>query len=250
MNEVFKNVDMSGAQFTQVRLNGATLQSCELNNVVMRSVDIIDTSIDGEIVRLVINGVDVAPMVEAELDRREPERAKFRPSTAEGFRAAWDLNESLWSVTLDRARQLPEDALHESVNGEWSFIQTLRHLAFATESWVGRCVLGDPTPWHPLSLPWDEMSPRAGVPQDRDARPALDDVLPVRAMAIAMVRGVVDGLTDEALQHQTEPLVGTGWPDEGETFPVWQCLRIVLNEEWCHRGFAERDLALLEQRRP
>lgn len=63
-----------------------------------------------------------------------------------------------------------------------------------------------------------------------------------------MVRRVVDGLTGEQLGGRTEPLVGPGWPDEGETFPVRECLLIVLNEEWCHRMFAERDLAVLEQR--
>jgi hypothetical protein len=30
-----------------------------------------------------------------------------------------------------------------------------------------------------------------------------------------------------------------------ETFPFKECLRIVLNEEWEHRLYAERDLAAL-----
>jgi hypothetical protein len=34
--------------------------------------------------------------------------------------------------------------LHESVAGEWSFTETLRHLVFATDAWVRRAVLGDP----------------------------------------------------------------------------------------------------------
>ena len=37
-----------------------------------------------------------------------------------------------------------------------------------------------------------------------------------------------------------------GWPQE-EDFPLKQCLRIVLNEEWEHRLYAERDLTLLEK---
>ena len=52
----------------------------------------------------------------------------------------------------------------------------------------------------------------------------------------------------DGLDERTAPLVGPGWPDEGETFPVRQCLLIVLNEEWHHRMYAERDLAVLEQR--
>jgi uncharacterized damage-inducible protein DinB len=244
----FNRVDMTGTGFTSVLLTGASFRSCEFGGVVMRDVEIVDTTIEGEIRNLVINGVDVTPLVEAELDRRDPDRPKFRPTTVDGFRQAWDLNERLWQSTVARARRLPPELLHESVDGEWSFIQTLRHLAFATQSWVGRCVLGDPSPWHPLSLPWDQMAPRPGVPHDREARPSLDEALALRLAAMAMMRRVVDGLTDEQLDSRTEPLVGPGWPDEGATFEVRECLLVVLNEEWEHRRYAERDLTVLEER--
>lgn len=244
----FERADLTGARFTTVSLDGATFRACALNHFVMRGVEMVDTTIDGEVQGLVINGVDVAPLVEAELDRRHPERPMFRPTTPGGFREAWNLNERLWESTVARARRLPPAMLHESVDGEWSFIQTLRHLAFATESWVARCILGDPSPWHPLSLPWDQMGPRPGVPHDRDARPSLDEALALRLEAMATMRRVVDGLSDGQLDSRTEPLVGPGWPDEGESFPVRECLLVVLNEEWWHRRFAERDLAVLEER--
>ncbi|MCX5059356.1 MULTISPECIES: pentapeptide repeat-containing protein [unclassified Streptomyces] len=130
----FQRADMSGTRFSGVSLNRARILHSALHQVVMRGVEIVDTTIDGEIHHLVINGVDVAPLVEAELDRRHPDRPKFRPATAEGFREAWDLNERLWAATVDRARKLAPELLHASVDGEWSFIQTLRHLAFAGES--------------------------------------------------------------------------------------------------------------------
>jgi hypothetical protein len=34
-----------------------------------------------------------------------------------------------WDGTVERARGLDPELPHESVHGEWSFIQTLRHLA-------------------------------------------------------------------------------------------------------------------------
>lgn len=245
---VLENVDMTGSRFSRVDFTGSTFRAVALHGVVMRDIEVSGTTIDGEIESLVVNGVDVVPLVEAELDRRHPERALFSPITADGFRQAWDVNERLWAETVVRARALPEEKLHESVADEWSFIQTLRHLAFASQAWVGRGVVGDPRPWHPLSLPWDQMEPRDGVPHDREVRPALDDALAVRLDAMALVRGVVDGLTDEQLDVPGEPLVGPGWPDEGEVLTPRQCLRVVLNEEWWHRSYAERDLAVLEER--
>lgn len=190
-----------------------------------------------------MNGVDIAPLIDAELNRRTPERAKMRPVDEGGFREAWAIVERLWDGTVARARTLPEAALHRCVDGEWSFIQTLRHLNFVCAAWVGRMV-GDVSPWHPLDLPGDETPDDEGVPWDREARPGLDEVLAVRSDRQAMVRQVLNSLTDEQLDStvsRTEP----GWPQE-EKFPLQECLRIVLKEEWEHRLHAERDLSVIE----
>jgi DinB superfamily len=204
----------------------------------------VDVEISGELRNVVVNGVDIAPLVEAELDRRMPDRARMRPGDADGFREAWAVLERLWEGTIARARGFSEQELHRGVDGEWSFVQTLRHLNFASAAWVGRMVLGDASPWHPLDLPWDEAPGWDGVPWDREARPSLDEVLVVRRERQAMVRGVLESLTDERLAAtvtRNEP----GWP-RAEDFPVKDCLRIVVNEEWEHRLYAERDLTALE----
>ena len=113
---------------------------------------------------MTVNGVDIGPLIDAELNRRYPDRAKMRPADPAGFREAWDTLERLWGQTVARARRLPPESLHESVDGEWSFTETLRHLAFATDAWIRRAVLGDPAPWDPLDLPWDEMRDTPGCP--------------------------------------------------------------------------------------
>jgi hypothetical protein len=104
-------------------------------------------------------------------------------------------------------------------------------------------ILGDPSPWHPLDLPWDEAPGWDGIPWDRAARPSLDEVLAVRRDRQAMVRGVIDSLTEEQLASVVSR-TGAGWP-RIEEFPFGECLRIVLVEEWEHRRYAERDLAAL-----
>ncbi|MGR6318303.1 DinB family protein [Micromonospora soli] len=240
----FERVDLRGAQFRAVDLAGARLRDVDLAGVVMRGVELADVDIHGEIQNLTINGVDIGPLVTAELDRRYPDRVKMRPTDPAGFREAWDILERLWDETLDRAGRLPAELLHESVDGEWSFIETLRHLAFATDSWIRRVILGDPAPWHPLDLPWDEMPDTPGIPRDRAARPPLDAVLELRRDRMSTVRHVIEGLTQESLKSHTEPVEAAGWPAP-RSYPVRDCLLIILNEEWEHRCYAERDLAAL-----
>lgn len=251
----FRDQDFTGARFERVRLRGATMRQIDftgaqirgalLHGTRMRGVELVNVDIYGELLNVAVNGVDIAPLVEAELDRRMPDRAKMRPDGADGFREAWAILERLWDGTVARAKTLPEEALHRGVDDEWSFIQTLRHLNFASNAWVGRMILGNLAPWHPLDLPWDEAEGWDGIPWDREARPSLDEVLAVRRARQAMVRRVIEALTDEQLATdvtRTEP----GWP-QAESFPLKECLRIVLNEEWEHRLYAERDLTIIEK---
>lgn len=251
----FHLVDLTASTFHQVRLGEARIEDADLRGTVIRdaAVDgLVLTGVmgerlqlDGEFGQVTVNGIDVMPFVESELRRVHPEYALMKPTDPAGFVAAWDAVESFWGATVSRARSLDESVLHESVNGEWSFIQTLRHLVFATECWVYRGILGRPAPWLPLSLPWDSMPPTEGVPWDRDARPSLDEVVAMRADRMAGVRQVIEGLTPEQLAGDTPVIQGPGWPPEGETFPVRECLLTVLNEEWWHHQFALRDLAVL-----
>jgi len=243
----FERVDLTGAEFTAVDLSRARFRAVDLVGVVMRGVELDDVDIHGELRNVLVNGVDIGPLVEAELDRRYPDRPKMRPTDAAGFREAWELLGRLWDGTVDRARRLPPERLHESVDGEWSFLETLRHLAFATDCWIRRAVLGDPAPWDPLDLPWDEMPDTPGVPHDRDARPSLDTVLELRRDRQSTVSEVIDTSTDESLDAMTRPVEGPGWPPP-RSFAVRECLLVVLNEEWEHRLYAERDLDALEHR--
>src|SRR5690348_10102323 len=111
----FDRVDLSGSQFRACDLTGVRFRGIDMARVVMRGVELADVEISGEIQNLTINGVDVGPYVEAELDRRDPERPKMRPTDPAGFRAAWDIVERRWDETVARARRLDPALLHESV---------------------------------------------------------------------------------------------------------------------------------------
>jgi len=142
---------------------------------------------------------------------------------------------------------LPPELLHERVEGEWSFIETLRHLVAATDAWVRRAILGLPEPYSPLGLPHDEAEPDPSVPNDPDARPSLDEMLELRADRMRTVHDVIATLTDDVVSGQTDPVPPPGYPPAG-SYPVRRCLRTIVNEEWLHRLYAERDLTVLERR--
>ena len=240
----FHDVSLAGAQFQIVDLSRARFRNVYLSGAVIRGVYATTMEIDGLIENMTVNGIDVMPLVEAELNRRYPDRRKMRPADAAGFREAWDALEPLWEQTVSRARGFAPELLHEQVDGEYSFIETLRHLVFATDAWVNRAILGQPSPWDPLGLPHDEMPDIPGVPRDRAARPSLSAVLTLRADRMATVRQVLADLTDERLAGTTEPVLAVGYP-ESKSFPVRRCLQAIINEEWEHRLFAERDLDAL-----
>src|SRR5438132_13487415 len=101
----FEHVDLSGAELRAVDLANARFRGVDLSRVVMRGVELVDVDIHGEILNLTINGVDVAALVNAELDRRYPDRSRMRPTDPGGFREAWDTVERLWDQTVERARR-------------------------------------------------------------------------------------------------------------------------------------------------
>jgi len=261
LGATFEHVDLSGSRFERVEferstfrsvgLDGVDIRDASLSDVRMRGVELRRVEIWGELGDVVINGVEIEPLVEAELTRLHPERASLQPNDAAGYREAWTIIDELWSGTVERARALAAldpTLLHESVDGEWSFIQTLRHLPMATSSWLSRGVQRDPSPWHPLELPWDEMPATDGVPHDRDARPTLEEALELRHDRFERVRTHLASLTDEELACSNEVPDTPGWPPAGDLIPVRDAFDTLLNEEWWHRQFAERDLTALEAR--
>lgn len=175
----------------------------------------------------------------------EAERAKLRPTDPEGLAGAWVMIEAVWSGTVARARMLPEPVLHEQVDGEWSFVQTQRHLVLVTDCWLRRMVKGIAHPYHPWGLggSWLTSPRRWGL--DPDADPSLDQVLAVRRERMDEVRAVITGVTAAELRRPCVPPPTPGRPRRERT--VLQCLHVVLKEEWYHHRYAVRDLAALEQ---
>jgi uncharacterized damage-inducible protein DinB len=241
--------EFRGARFDVADLRGARFTDCDLTGVTIRDGWLVNVSISGLVSDLTVNGVDVTDFVEAELDRRHPERVQFRQvQTADDFRAMWDTIEALWARATERAVRLPAAALTEQVDEEWSFAQTLRHLVFITDAWASRTVLDEAMPYHPIGIPqsWYPAAAAAALGIDLASEPDFDEILGARRDRMAVVRRIVTGLTDDDLGRPCQRSPAPGYPEEER--PVAECLAVVMNEEIEHYRYAVRDLGVLESR--
>ena len=246
MATFIRSDELQGAEFVDTNLRGARFVEADLSGVVMRGVEVSGADIDSPWLcegnsSLRVNGVDVIPLVEAELNRRFPGRADRLAGDPAGLRAAWAALERTWAATLERVAAMPADTVDVSVGGEWSFAQTLRHLVLATDLWLGRAILEIEQPFHPFGRldasavgeGWD-MSIFTAV------TPLYAEVLEVRAGRVAMVRDFLATVTSDVLaQARSNP----HRPEHQET--VLSCLHVILEEEWEHHRFAVRDLAAI-----
>src|SRR5690349_7992516 len=84
--------EFEGASFERASFKGATFRYADVSGVTMRSVDVGGLDIDSHDLAfgtLIVNGVDVVPLVEAELNRQFPGRELQKAETPEGLREAW-----------------------------------------------------------------------------------------------------------------------------------------------------------------
>jgi len=183
----------------------------------------------------VVNGVDVTAFVN-EHDPWYPLRTVLAASDPDDLRAGWALLREAWAATIAKAARLADDDLHASVDGEWSFVQTLRHLVMAMDKWVTVPILAGR--FHAIGLPNTGSLdfPFPGV--DLDAAPTLAEVLEVRAEQAARLAELLDAITAEDLERSVDVL-------ENGPHAQRDCIATVFEEEFWHLRYAGRDLATI-----
>lgn len=82
--EEFRSRDLSGSGFRDVSLRDAVMRGVDVDGLEIEAPWLLE-----EPGRLVVNGVDVAALVDDELDRRFPGRSLRRASSADDLRDAW-----------------------------------------------------------------------------------------------------------------------------------------------------------------
>lgn len=152
MNEEFQNSNMAGAVFHNVNLGGVKFDDVNLaggsiHNANMENFTIKDAYIKG----LTIFGLPIDELIAAELDRRDPERARLRmldcfdPACVRAVLA--HLGEVRAGFCTFLRGTDPALLSARPAPGNWSAVENLRHLIFAEDLYLNRWLLQNNMPW-------------------------------------------------------------------------------------------------------
>jgi hypothetical protein len=227
--------DLAGAVFWGADLTGATFRDVDLTSASVSHARVVDVHIDARIDRLIVNGVDVTDFVN-ERDPWFPLRSMLEPTDPAGLRATWAMLEEAWTDTQSLAKGLPEEDLRRSVDGEWSFVETLRHLVFAIDKWFTAPIVG--APFDPIGLPNSGSVDFPWPDLDQSARPSPADASAVFQSRVDAVRDHLDTVASDDLEQHVDVL-------ENGDHTVLECVWVVFEEAFWHNRYARRDLEAL-----
>ncbi|MEM9514453.1 MAG: DinB family protein [Actinomycetota bacterium] len=238
----FAPPNFEGATLFRTSFKGAAMRGCDVSGVTMRSADTDGLDIDGQDLlfgSLCVCGVDVVPLVDAELNRQFPGRELQGSQTPAGLRDGWVAAQAAWSTTV---ADTPIELVDAHVDHEWSLAQTLRHLVLTTDAWLRLAVLRIEQPFHEIGLMFSSAAEMGfDMSSFRTDVPSLDEVLAARAERQQMVTDFLAEATPELLAEERD----NPWGVEGWHPTVGDCVRVILEEEWAHLRYIRRDLALL-----
>ena len=232
--------EFEGATFVRASFKGATLRSSDVSGVTMRGVDVGGLDIDSHDLffgSLFVNGVDVVPFVDAELNRQFPGRELQKAQTPEALREGWIAVQSAWHTTVDNT---PPELVDVHVGDEWSLAQTLRHLILATDAWLRGGILRMQQPFHEIGQIFTGAA-EMGFDMSifRVDPPEHEEILAVRAERQRLVTEFLATATADLLAEERE----NPWGGDDRRPTVGDCIRVILEEEWAHLRYTRRDLA-------
>ncbi len=232
MAEEFEFQDLSDAVFWGVDMRRVTFRDVDLAGARISHARLADVVIDGEIDHLIVNGVDVTDYVN-ERDEWFALRSQLRPIDPDGMRNGWRAFVNAWGVAIERAQGLPESQRRASIDGEWSFVETIRHLVFATDKWFTVPILDGA--FLPMGLPNSGSAafPWPGI--DPLADPTFADAVAAWRDRSDLLRDHLDTIDPTATNAVVSVL------ENGAT-AVHDCIGVVFEEHFHHLRYATRDL--------
>jgi hypothetical protein len=166
-----------------------------------------------------------------------PERVPADPDDARQHVATVT---GLLEGTITRASALTEEQRRQRVDDEWSTIESLQHVVFVIDVWLGRTIKGESDPFHPIGLP-PHFIPRVlpGSSIDAQADPTFDEACEILRGRLATLADYCDAITPDDLAH----------PIGGHAETVAGGLGVIFDELTFHNYFMNRDLDAIESGR-
>jgi uncharacterized protein YjbI with pentapeptide repeats len=235
MSQTYEHCNMAGSVFRDVNLGGATFENVNLAGATIRNANLEGLRIeDANIKGLTVFGFRVDELIEAELDRRDPERARLRMRDLydpEAVREVVARVEELRAAFRQRLRATDAGMLAARPSAdEWSALENVRHMLFAEDLYLNRFILQNDKPLNRLGLLPDFMQPTEGFEDvgrepgdDRSAeasRRSLETVLAAWDAVHADMQAFLADLTPERLQSTARNLDGGVRGTVGEMLQV------------------------------
>ena len=169
-----------------------------------------------------------------------PPKPQRIPADADDARRHTATVTELLEGTIARASALSEQQRRQRVDDEWSTVESLQHVAFVIDLWLGKVIKGEDDPFHPIGLP-PHFVPRAfpGSSIDADADPTFDEACEVLRGRLTTLADYCGDVTGDELARP----IGT----HAET--VAGGLGVIFDELTFHNGFMNRDLDAIESGR-
>jgi uncharacterized protein YjbI with pentapeptide repeats len=246
---VFRDVDLGGATFEDVNLAGAIIRDANLAGAMIRNVNLEGFCIeDANIKGLTVFGFRVDELIEAECDRRDPERVRLKMHDLYDPEAVHEVMarlEELRAEFRQRLRTTDAGLLVARPNAdEWSALENVRHMLFAEDLYLNRLILQNDKPLNRLGLLPEFLQPREGY-ADVGCEPSddLETVLAAWDAVHADMRAFLIELTPEKLHSPARNL-------DGELIKtVGEILQGLARHDLEHIRQVEAALATLEQAR-
>ncbi len=146
----------------------------------------------------------------------------------------------LLETTIERSSSFTADERSQRVDDEWSTIESLRHITFVIDVWLGRTLKGEEDPFHPIGIP-PHFVPRVlpGSSIDADADPTFEETCDVLRGRLETLAAFCQALTPDELAR----------PIGGHAETVAGGLGVIFDELHAHNFFINRDLDKLEKAR-
>jgi len=195
---------------------------------------------------MTIFGFSVDQLIEAEMDRRDPERLRLRmmdPFDPACVRAVFNRLDQVRADFASFLRATDQQLIRRRpAPSEWSAIENLRHLIFAEDLYTHRWLLQDAEPWCPYGLlpAFIQDDPHyQGVGNQPDAN--LETFLAAWAGIYAQTRQFIASVTREELHRDTSQL------DFGQG-TVSNVLQVMAQHDLDHIRQAEAAIRTIQQK--